>query len=168
MVQTLASSEGAQHLVKQLKSHMLCDQKKKSQENRDNIVTYSIKILKMAYIKNIFKKLKKKQTLSLLNAYIQDYSVTPDPKQKSLSLKMTSYVKEIAILTFIRTINFTLVSKGGKLADKDKYKNIQRYFILFSSVQSLSHVLLCNPMDCSTPCLSIHHQLPEFTQTHVH
>ena len=81
---------------------------------------------------------------------------------------MTSYVKDIAILTFIRTINFTLVSKGGKLADKDKYKNIQKYFILFSSVQSLSHVLLCNPMDCSTPCLSIHHQLPEFTQTHVH
>ena len=82
MVQTLASSEGAQHLVKQLKSHMLCDQKKKSQENRDNIVTYSIKILKMAYIKNIFKKLKKKQTLSLLNAYIQDYSVTPNQNKK--------------------------------------------------------------------------------------
>ena len=27
---------------------------------------------------------------------------------------------------------------------------------------------LCNPMDCSTPGLSVHHQLPEFTQTHVH
>ena len=26
---------------------------------------------------------------------------------------------------------------------------------------------LC-PMDCSTPGLSVHHQLPEFTQTHVH
>ena len=25
-----------------------------------------------------------------------------------------------------------------------------------------------NPMDCSTPGLPIHHQLPEFTQTHVH
>ena len=23
-------------------------------------------------------------------------------------------------------------------------------------------------MDCSTPGLSIHHQLPEFTQTHIH
>ena len=37
-----------------------------------------------------------------------------------------------------------------------------------SSVQSLSHVQLCNPMDCSTPGLPVHHQLPEFTQTHVH
>ena len=34
--------------------------------------------------------------------------------------------------------------------------------------QSLSRVQLCNPMDCSTPGLPVHHQLPEFTQTHVH
>ena len=27
---------------------------------------------------------------------------------------------------------------------------------------------LCDPMNCSTPGLPIHHQLPEFTQTHVH
>ena len=26
---------------------------------------------------------------------------------------------------------------------------------------------LCDPMDCSTPGLPVHHQLPEFTQTHV-
>ena len=33
-----------------------------------------------------------------------------------------------------------------------------------SSVQSLSRVRLCDPMDCSTPGLRVHHQLPEFTQ----
>ena len=27
---------------------------------------------------------------------------------------------------------------------------------------------LCNPMNCSMPGLPVHHQLPEFTQTHVH
>ena len=27
---------------------------------------------------------------------------------------------------------------------------------------------LCNPMNCSTPGLPVHHQLPEFTQTQVH
>ena len=26
---------------------------------------------------------------------------------------------------------------------------------------------LCDPMNCSTPGLPVHHQLPEFTQTHV-
>ena len=24
------------------------------------------------------------------------------------------------------------------------------------------------PMDCSTPGLAVHHQLPEFTRTHLH
>ena len=37
-----------------------------------------------------------------------------------------------------------------------------------SSVQSLSHVQLCNTMDCCSPGLPIPHQLLEFTQTHVH
>ena len=27
---------------------------------------------------------------------------------------------------------------------------------------------LCDPMDCSTPGLPVHHQVPEFIQTHVH
>ena len=38
----------------------------------------------------------------------------------------------------------------------------------FSSVQSLSRVRLCDPMNRSMPGLPVHHQLPEFTQTHVH
>ena len=38
----------------------------------------------------------------------------------------------------------------------------------FSSVQLLSRVRLCDPMNHSTPGLPVHHQLPEFTQTHVH
>ena len=37
----------------------------------------------------------------------------------------------------------------------------------FSSVQSLSHIRLCNPMDCSTPGFLVHHQLLELVQTHV-
>ena len=37
----------------------------------------------------------------------------------------------------------------------------------FSSVTQLCPTL-CDPMDCSTPGLPVHRQLPEFTQTHVH
>ena len=39
--------------------------------------------------------------------------------------------------------------------------------IQFSSVAQ-SCLTLCNPMNRSTPGLPVHHQLPEFTQTHVH
>ena len=39
--------------------------------------------------------------------------------------------------------------------------------IQFSSITQ-SCPTLCDPMNCSTPGLPVHHQLPEFTQTHVH
>ena len=38
---------------------------------------------------------------------------------------------------------------------------------IFSSV-SQSCPTLCDPMNCSTPGLPVHHKLPESTQTHVH
>ena len=41
------------------------------------------------------------------------------------------------------------------------------YSVQFSSVAQ-SRLTLCDPMDCSTPGLPVHHQLPELAQTHVH
>ena len=40
-------------------------------------------------------------------------------------------------------------------------------FAEFSSVAQ-SCPTLCDPMNCSTSGLPVHHQLPEFTETHVH
>ena len=41
--------------------------------------------------------------------------------------------------------------------------------LMLRSVQSLSRVQLCvTPWTSCTPGLPVHHQLPEFTQTHVH
>ena len=44
--------------------------------------------------------------------------------------------------------------------------------VCFSSVQFSSVTQLClthcDPMNCSMPGLPVHHQLPEFTQTHMH
>ena len=39
--------------------------------------------------------------------------------------------------------------------------------ILFSSVAQ-SCPTICDPRNCSTPGLPVHHQLLEFTQTHIH
>ena len=39
--------------------------------------------------------------------------------------------------------------------------------VQFSSVTQ-SCLTLCDPMNRSTPGLPVHHQLPEFTQTHIH
>ena len=45
-----------------------------------------------------------------------------------------------------------------------------QWTIKFSSVSSVPQLCptLCDPMNHSTPGLPVHHQLPEFTQTHVH
>ena len=40
------------------------------------------------------------------------------------------------------------------------------FSVQFTSVAQLC-LTLCDPMNCSTPGLPVHHQLPEFTRTHV-
>ena len=42
-----------------------------------------------------------------------------------------------------------------------------KLLVQFSSVAQ-SCPTLCDPMNCSMPVLPVHHQLPEFTQTHAH
>ena len=44
---------------------------------------------------------------------------------------------------------------------------LAEYSVQFSSVAQ-SCPALFDPMDCSTPGLPVHHQLPELAQTHVH
>ena len=44
--------------------------------------------------------------------------------------------------------------------EKDKYHQ-------FSSVAQLCPII-CDPIDCSMPGFPAHHQLPEFTQIHIH
>ena len=53
-----------------------------------------------------------------------------------------------------------------------KYRVHLIYLCIWQAVQFSSVVqscpTLCDPMNCSMPGLSVHHQLPEFTKTHVH
>ena len=75
------------------------------------------------------------------------------------------------IIALART-SYTLLKKNSEITILVLIleKNIPSFIwgLMFSSVQSLSHVWLCDSMDCSTPGLPVHHQLPELTQTHVY
>ena len=56
------------------------------------------------------------------------------------------------------------VLRAGK-----NYKTFTNILRKRKSVQFSPSVMShCDPMDCSTPGFPVHHQLPEFTQTHVH
>ena len=53
------------------------------------------------------------------------------------------------------------------------FKILHFYKVILRTSQSVSSLAqscptLCDPMNHSTPGLPVHHQLPEFTQTHVH
>ena len=60
-----------------------------------------------------------------------------------------------------------LLKTHWRFADSSRHHKRCIHLIQFSSVAQ-SCPTLCDPMDCSTPRLPVHHQLPEFTQTHVH
>ena len=65
---------------------------------------------------------------------------------------------------------FIPIPKKGNAKECSNYHTIaliSHAKIQFSSV-SQSCPTLCDPMNCSTPGLPVHHQLPEFTQTHIH
>ena len=54
----------------------------------------------------------------------------------------------------------------GVVQSRTRLKQLSSRNSKFSSVQSC--LTPCDPMNCSRPGLPVHHQLPEFTQTHVH
>jgi len=66
-----------------------------------------------------------------------------------------------------KTILVNILTEGRV----DDHNNIvvgkTMHSVQFSSVTQ-SCPTLCDPMKCSTLGLPVHHQLPEFTQTHVH
>ena len=66
------------------------------------------------------------------------------------------------LITRFFFLNFGPPAPLSSLTVMTKWLSVQ-----FSSVAQLC-LTLCNPMNCGTPGLPVHHQLPEFTQIHVH
>ena len=56
----------------------------------------------------------------------------------------------------------------GKMGAVSVLFRMHEFLSSVSSVQSLGHVRLCDPMDCSMPGFPVHHQPSELAQTHMH
>ena len=79
------------------------------------------------------------------------------------------------VIVYIKSIHFYfwmvyhgVYMKQFKQVNNEEHLSHFQVSVQFSSVQLLSHVWLCDPMNRSTPGLPVHHYLPEFTQTHIH
>ena len=64
-------------------------------------------------------------------------------------------------------INSRVNCVNAFISQKPKFKNSQSQTANSVSSFAQLYLTLCDPMDCSTPGLPVHHQLQEFTQTHV-
>ena len=64
-------------------------------------------------------------------------------------------------------VETTYISRDNERIKKMWPIYTMEYSVQFSSVTQ-SCLTLCDPMDCIMPGLTVHDQLPEFTQTHVH
>ena len=85
-------------------------------------------------------------------------------------------IKCLTLLAIMKMQTKTTKKVEGWRTDAFKLWSWRRFLRLLwtarTSVQFSTVAQSCptlgNPMDCSTPGLSVHHQLPEFTQTHIH
>ena len=80
----------------------------------------------------------------------------------------------------VKKVAFSTNGTGAVRHPQAKEMNLDLNFSPYTEINSrwitsvqLSSVAqscptLCDPMNCSKPGLPVHHQLPEFTQTHVH
>ena len=103
-------------------------------------------------------------------------------KLKGKLQKSVSYIFDKGLLSKIHKELSILKSKKKALTGKTlERKSHQREKLKHKQVKicSTSHSVqlrsvtqscptLCDPMNCSTPGLPVHHQLLEFTQTHIH
>ena len=113
--------------------------------------------------------------LSHVQLFCDPWDCSP-PGSSVHGISQARIVEQVAI-SFSRGFSWprdqTHISWIGKLFlySWDNRKTLYNVSIVntvqFSSVAQ-SCPILCHPMNCSMPGLPVHHQLPGYTQTHVH
>ena len=158
---------------------------------RDNIKCMNIRIIrvpeeeekKKGHKKNFeeiivenFPNIEKKIVSQVQEAQKVPYRINPRRNMpRHILIKLTKTKHKERILEASREkqqvtyrgnpIHVTADLSAETLLARREWQDI--FKIQFSSVAQ-SCPTLCDPMDCSTPGLPVHHQLPEFIQTHVH
>ena len=104
----------------------------------------------------------------------KDYSINCFPSSnlvRKQSLRAT-YPSRTVLFAIVKTPSvtsllfyFSTICWGSNICQT--YCLVLQLSVQFSSVIQ-SCPALCDPMDCSTPGLPVHHQLPELAQTHVY
>ena len=108
-----------------------------------------------------------RKLLELINEYSK-VSGCKINTQKSLAFLYTNNEKTERKIKEI--LPFTIAMKIIKYLGINLPKETKDLYIRSDQIRSVAQSCptLCDPMNRSTPGLPVHHQHPEFTQTHVH
>ena len=90
--------------------------------------------------------------------------ISPFNEYSGLISFRTDWVHLLTVQETLKNLLQHHSSKASILQNSDFFE--VQFHTQFSSVAQWC-LTLCNPMNRSTPGLSVHHQLPEFTQIHV-
>ena len=85
----------------------------------------------------------------------------------SMGFSRQEYWSGLPFLLQVRDHTWVSCTAGGFFTNLATREAQCKLSVQFSSAAQ-SCLTLCNPMNRSTPGLPVHHQLPEFTQTHGH
>ena len=99
---------------------------------------------------------------SAVGTGLEKASFHPIPKRGNA--KEWSNYHTIALISHASKVMFKILQARYQQYVNRELRGVQ---VQFSSV-SQSCLTLCDHTNCSTPGLPVHHQLLEFTQTHVH
>ena len=97
---------------------------------------------------------------------------------KNLFNYLVTFIELLVFLLFYLKIACYVLSTCPLRCVLQIYQSVACFFITFIVLKNRQQVLafssvaqscptLCDPMNCSTPGLPVHHHLPEFTQIHV-
>ena len=92
------------------------------------------------------------------------------PKYWSCSFSISPFNEYSGLISFSMDWLDLLAVQGtlkSFLQHHSSKASILQHSVQFSSVTQ-SCLTLCDPINCSTPVLPVHHQLLQFTKTHVH
>ena len=84
-------------------------------------------------------------------------AISPTLSINNIPFYNAIYITRFIYLAFSTRLNFFLMHLLQHLVQSDQIRSVTQ-----------SCPTLCDPMNRSTPGLPVHHQLPEFIQTHVH
>ena len=128
---------------------------------------------------NVFHTSLPKKNVSLTSSMVEQFSIqlsfisiwrTITSNTVYFYLKLTQTSSQQNNLSIIHKETFLVPSflNNVFVENRDAVKYVLPLTLIQFSSVSQSCPTLCHPMNHSTPGLPVHHQLPEFTQTHVH